>query len=181
MPKEEERREPPAAAARQEELYRRVTEEQGPALQRLARGYEANPEQRRDLLQEIHVALWRSLAGFDGRCSLRTWVYRVAQNVGASHVARDRGRPLVSLADVDARPAADDPEGAVAERRAFDRLLALVQRLAPVDRQVVLLHLEGEGAPAIAEVTGLSPENVAVKIHRSKQLLARLFQQGERP
>jgi RNA polymerase sigma-70 factor (ECF subfamily) len=43
-----------------------------------------NPEDRRDLLQEIHLALWRSFATFDDRCSLRTWVYRVAHNVATS-------------------------------------------------------------------------------------------------
>lgn len=178
----EQRAEPSAAGARQEELYQRAAAEQGPALQRLVRAYEANADRRRDLLQEINVAIWRSLAGFDGRCSLRTWVYRVAQNVAASHVARDHrlsGGGLVSLAQLEALPASDDVEGAVAERRAFERLLRLLQRLTPIDRQVVLLHLEGEGGADIAEITGLSPENVAVKIHRSKSLLARLFQEGE--
>jgi DNA-directed RNA polymerase specialized sigma24 family protein len=34
-------------------------------------------------LQEIRIALWRSFANFDGRCSLRTWVYRVAHNTAA--------------------------------------------------------------------------------------------------
>jgi RNA polymerase sigma-70 factor (ECF subfamily) len=36
------------------------------------------------------MELWVSLGSFDGRCSLRTWVYRIAHNVGASHVVRDR-------------------------------------------------------------------------------------------
>ena len=38
----------------------------GPALGRLARGYEADSEKRRDLLQEIHLALWRSFKGLMG-------------------------------------------------------------------------------------------------------------------
>ena len=46
----------------------------GQALERLATAYEADPEKRRDLVQEIHFAIWRSFAGFDGRCSLRTWL-----------------------------------------------------------------------------------------------------------
>jgi RNA polymerase sigma-70 factor (ECF subfamily) len=39
-------------------------------------------------MQDIHLALWRSFANFDGRCSLRTWVYRVAHNAAAAHVMR---------------------------------------------------------------------------------------------
>ena len=64
----------------------------GSALERLARGYEGDPDRRRDLLQEIHIVLWRSFDRFDGRCSLRTWVYRVAHNAATSLVLRRRVR-----------------------------------------------------------------------------------------
>ncbi len=63
------------ATSRQNELYQEAASGYGTALERLARGYEADPDRRCDLVQEIHLALWQSLAGFDGRCSLRTWVY----------------------------------------------------------------------------------------------------------
>src|SRR6187549_3159978 len=75
-------------AASQEQRYAAAAAAFGPALERLARAYERDPEKLRDLLQEIHVALWRSLARFDGRCSLRTWVYRVAHNTATSKVLR---------------------------------------------------------------------------------------------
>ncbi len=54
--------------SQQDEAYRAAAAEFGPALERLARGYEAEPDRRRDLLQDIHFALWRSFALFDGRC-----------------------------------------------------------------------------------------------------------------
>ena len=66
------------AEADVDRAFERVLAEFGPALARLAVGYEREADRRRDLLQEIHLALWRSLAIYDGRCSLRTWVYRVA-------------------------------------------------------------------------------------------------------
>jgi RNA polymerase sigma-70 factor (ECF subfamily) len=53
-----------------DELYKEASVMCGAALRRLAKGYEVDPDRRRDLLQEIHVALWRSLRLFDGRCSL---------------------------------------------------------------------------------------------------------------
>jgi RNA polymerase sigma-70 factor (ECF subfamily) len=67
----------PIAVSRQDELYQEAADSYGAALERLASGYEANPDRRRDLVQEIHLALWRSFGSFDARCSLRTWVYRV--------------------------------------------------------------------------------------------------------
>ena len=53
-------------------LYIQAVDQLGPALARLAVGYEANPIERQDLLQDIHLQVWRSLTSFDERCSLRT-------------------------------------------------------------------------------------------------------------
>lgn len=167
----------------QDERYARIAPAFGAALERLSRAYEADPDRRLDLLQEIHFALWRSFAHFDGRCSERTWVYRVAHNVAASHVRmqrRSRAQNLATLDEVAARPdpAQADPEAEVGDRRALDRLTALVQTLAEPDRQIVVLYLEGLEAAAIGEVCGLSPGAVAVKVHRLKAILVQRFNQG---
>jgi RNA polymerase sigma-70 factor (ECF subfamily) len=166
----------------QDERYREAAGAFGAALERLARAYEPDPDTRRDLLQEIHVALWRSLARFDGRCSTRTWVYRVAHNTATSHALRRRRRTpaLVSLDEAADAPDTRDGEREMDERRVLDRLLALVQRLTPIDRQVIVLYLEGVDAASIGEVTGLSPANVSTKVHRIKQLLVRRFHEGIR-
>lgn len=170
-----------AAASTQDELYQQAAQTYGVAMERLARAYEADADLRRDLVQEIHVALWRSFAGFDGRCSLRTWVYRVAHNVGASHVLkwrRVRGQELMGLEELENLPDANSALQAADRSHTLDRLLGLIQRLKPIDRHVILSYLEGLDAASIAEITGLSSGNVATKIHRIKNVLARQFQQG---
>jgi RNA polymerase sigma-70 factor, ECF subfamily len=171
------------AGAGQDERYAAAAAEFGGAMERLARAYEADAEARRDLIQDIHVALWRSLAMFDGRCSLRTWVYRVAHNTAASHVQRRRrwrGERGATLEALEAIPDSDNPEAAAGERQALDRLVAIIQALGPPDRQVALLYLEDLDAAAIGEITGLSAGAVAAKIHRLKALLARRFAKGGR-
>jgi RNA polymerase sigma-70 factor (ECF subfamily) len=173
----------PAPPPTQDELYREAADTYDAALERLARAYEADAEVRRDLLQDIHIALWRSFEGFDGRCSLRTWVYRVAHNTAASHVIRERrnkSQTLVGLEELESVPAHRDGELAADRRYALERLLELVQSLKPLDRQVILSYLEGLDAGSIGEITGISPGNVATKIHRIKNVLARRFQEGGR-
>jgi len=163
-----------------DQLYEQVARDFRDALARLARGYESDHDKCRDLLQEIHLALWRSFDAFDGRCSLRTWVYRVAHNVAISQVTRRRATvpSLISLEDFEALATAgrfDDREKTLDRQRAMDRLFALIQKLKPVDRQTILLYLEGLDAASIGDITGLSGVNVSTKIHRIKSILIRQF------
>lgn len=164
----------------QNDLYQEASDSYGAGLDRLARAYEADPEIRRDLLQDIHLQLWRSFGGFDSRCSLKTWVYRVAHNVATAHVVRQRKirNRLVNLEDIDAMPDAGASEFAAGESHALDRLTSLTQRLKPLDRQIIVLYLEGSDAASIGEITGLSAANIAMKIHRIKNILTRWFHQG---
>ena len=163
--------------------YAKVARTFGAALERLAGGYERDADARRDLLQDIHVALWRSLARYDGRCSLRTWVYRVAHNTAISRAVRPRANAPTLVAiddDLDSLAEAAGSDEGLDRRRALDRLYALIQRLRPLDRQVMLLYLEEEDAASIAEITGLSVANVSTKVHRIKQILVRQFYEGTR-
>jgi RNA polymerase sigma-70 factor, ECF subfamily len=168
-------------AAGQEQRYAEAAAAFGPAIERLARAYERDPEKRRDLLQEIHVAIWRSFARFDGRCSIRTWVYRVAHNTATSKVLRPQTNSpsIVALDDgLESVATSASEEEVLDRRRALDRLQGLIGRLRPLDRQVMLLYLEELDAASIAEVTGLSAANVATKVRRIKQLLIQRFHEG---
>jgi len=162
----------------QDALYRQARGDHAAALERLARSYEADADKPRDLLQEIHLALWRSFATFDGRCAARTWTFRVAHNVATSHVIQHKrlSQKFRSLEDSDDAPAPEAPSTDRAQ--ALERLYTLIGALNLIDHAVIVLYLEGEDASSIASVTGLSPGNVATKIHRIKALLARQFQEG---
>jgi RNA polymerase sigma-70 factor (ECF subfamily) len=166
----------------QDELYTSAAAEFGPALDRLARAYESHADRRRDLLQEIHLQLWRSFATFDGRCSARTWIYRVAHNTAASYVIRERRTQskLVTLEDLERMPAGDTVGPVTDREMALQKLRTLIQQLQPVDRQVMVSYLEDMEAASIAEITGLSAANVAMKIHRIKSVLTRRFHEGGR-
>lgn len=165
----------------QDQLYFEAAEAFGPALQRLARATEANDERRRDLLQDMHVALWRSFAGFDGRCSLSTWVYRVAHNTAASHAGRECRihRGTIALDAAGDLLVAVSLASQLEQSDALDRLNGWIRRLKPPDRQVLTLYLEELDAAAIAEITGLTPGAVATRISRLKSQLAKDFKETQ--
>jgi RNA polymerase sigma-70 factor, ECF subfamily len=166
---------------RRDRLFNEVSSQYGAALQRLAGGYEMDAERRRDLLQEIHVALWVSLENFDGRCSLRTWVYRVANNVATNHAIKDqrtRSRTQLGLEEMECADPVGEVDDSVDSDRALRQLNALIHQLKMPDRQIMLLYLDDVDGKTIAEITGISAGNVATRIHRIKKLLTRHFHTG---
>ena len=168
----------------QEALFEKAAAEFAAPLMRLARAHEVDPHLQQDLLQEIHIALWRSLSAFGERCSLRTWVYRVAHNVAATHVMRGRRRQahrLTTLDEIDVAGDTPDVDAELDAGRALQKIHALIQALKPLDRQVIILHLEGLSADEIADIVGISPANTHTKLTRIRQLLTARVGAGDNP
>jgi RNA polymerase sigma-70 factor, ECF subfamily len=67
---------------------------------------------------------------------------------------------------------------AIDRNEVLQKLFALIRQLNPLDRQIILLYLEGIDAASIGEITGISSGNVATKIHRIKKIIADRFQRG---
>jgi len=170
------------ARPKRDELYQSAIRDFGRALDRLAAGYEAHPEKRLDLRQEIYLQLWKSLEAFDGRCSLKTWAFRVAHNTAVSYVIRERraNARFVSLEEIELSPTIYAWEPDIDRDRLLQQLLRIIHRLKPLDRQIMICHLEEMDAASISEITGLKPSNVAMKIHRIKNLISRRFLEEQR-
>lgn len=161
-----------------EELYQRAEEHFAPAIARLSCAAERDPVRAEDLQQDIHCALWTSLARYRGECALKTWVYRVAHNVAADHVRKLARSPQQStLDDIEELPAPFDPEREASRSLLLEQVRMLITKLTPQDSQVILLWLEGETGSEIAAVTGLSENAVSVRVHRIKKLFQRHFTQ----
>jgi RNA polymerase sigma-70 factor, ECF subfamily len=144
------------------------------ALRRLCAAYLQNGGDRQDLFQEIAAELWSALPGFRGASSERTWVYRVAHNVAYSY-ARKRRRQFHSELQMDVLP--DDRMEPENLRRRV--LLEAVHQLDSIDRQVVLLYLEGLSASEIEQVTGLSANSIDVRLSRLRRRLASIVMRKE--
>ncbi len=146
------------------------------AIYRLTRFRERDPHARRDLEQEIALALWRSLDSFRGDASERTWVLRVAHNVAVTHALRARTEKSRSGGTLDeamhARAPGPNPEARAIDRARLTRLEAQIRALDLVEQSIVLLHLEGLSSQEIAEVTGLTATNVTTKLSRVRAGLA---------
>src|SRR5688500_1268727 len=123
--------------------FRALAARNAAALGRLVRHYESSPEAQHDLEQDILVALWRARASFRGESSERTWVYRIAHNVAASHVAKAvRTRRDAHVAAGSPEPIAQRlPDEITGERGELRRIEQRIRALDLPARQLVLLAL----------------------------------------
>jgi RNA polymerase sigma-70 factor (ECF subfamily) len=167
------------------ELYQELAARHGATIARVAAAHEADAVLRQDLEQEIHLQIWRSLDLYRGQAALATWTFRIAHNVCSDHIARQvrsrRLSGLVSIEELEVPDGGDGPEAATRKALALERLYAVVHRLKPLDRQLMVLYLEDLSAAGIAEITGLSAGAVATRIHRLKTVLADAFAPGANP
>lgn len=163
-----------------EARFDRILREHGPALSRLAFGYEKLAAPREELTQEIALAIWQALPRFRGECSERTFVFRIAHNRGLTHAVRRRpsADPLDTLPEasepVDPSPL---PDERAAQRKRRDWLRAAIQTLAPPHREVIILTLEELSIAEIAEVIGISENNVAVRLSRARKALKQALEE----
>ncbi|HUT77292.1 MAG TPA: sigma-70 family RNA polymerase sigma factor [Polyangia bacterium] len=152
-----------------EVAFERLMDVHRAVLGRVVECYADTRADREDLSQEIGLALWRALPGFRGDCSERTFLVRIAHNRGVDFLVRRRRSATAPEADCeDLRPGPEDATGA-RERR---ELLFTALRTMPVGfRQVLALALEDLDHREIAEVVGITPENVAVRLSRARDML----------
>ena len=150
----------------------------GPALWRVIASYAPHGPERDDLAQEVLLAVWKALPRFRGESSPRTFVLRIAHNRCLSHAWQRARRPCGSDSDLvhlpDPRPALDEQ---LATQQRAERFLSHVRMLPLGQRQVLTLALEGLSHAEIAEVVGITPENVAVRLGRARDALRRSMEQ----
>lgn len=168
------------AEGRDDRCVRMLTEHDR-AIRRLVASYERDPSRRQDLVQDIWLAVWQALPRFRDDCSERTFVFRIAHNRAVSHInhwQRRRTDPL----DDDAPVAATgpDPEHSLSQQQRRERVQAAVRALPLGLRQVVVLTLEGLSNAEVADVVGISENNVAVRMTRARAELTRLLGAGGR-
>ena len=133
----------------------------------------ASGDERDDLLQEVLLAVWKSIPAFRAEAQPATYLYRVSHNAALLWIRRERNyrRRADQFGALSADEFAPAPEAAPDER--LVRLYAAIHALKPVDRSLILLSLDGLSYREMAEVLGLSESNVGVKLNRIKAQLTR--------
>lgn len=153
-------------------------DEHSSSVMKVARAYTLTSEDAQDLAQEILLQAWRSLSGFEGKAGAATWFYRVALHTAMNWHRKDKPRrskqkPLLEVQVL----AADEQESAeqVQHRDTVEQLYKAIHQLPKTDAALVLLYLDEMSYREMAEVLGISENNVGVKLNRAKKALSELM------
>jgi RNA polymerase sigma-70 factor (ECF subfamily) len=170
-----------------------------PAMLRVARAYVSNPQSAEDTVQDTWLGVVRGLAGFEGRSTLRTWVFTILVNRARTRGSREaRSVPMSSLAPDDDGATVDpdrfrgrhdaypdhwtptgvpvrwegQPEGRVLAGEAVRLLGAALTALPPRQRVVVTLRdVQGLTSDEACEALGITAQNQRVLLHRGRAAL----------
>jgi RNA polymerase sigma-70 factor (ECF subfamily) len=179
-----------------EQAFREVVKRHDRAMRRFALSFVPTASVADEVVQETWLAVIRGLGEFEGRCSLKTWIFRILVNRAQSRGARERRiTPFSSLVDHEddeggtVDPARFLPPGstfdgywAVSPSRFFElpeeRLLAnetielvaeAIDALPAAQQQVIRLRdIEGWDADEVCESLGISAGNQRVLLHRAR-------------
>ncbi len=153
------------------DTFRELVDTHGGMLWRIVVSYELDPELRRDLYQEVLVAVWRAMPKFAGDASIKTYLARIAQNRCITHVSREVSRPGRDPLSDDLVSAQPEPDATAEAHSDVGRLRRAVARLPLPLRQVTTLALEDMSPKDIAEVLGTNANAVSIKLTRAKKAL----------
>ena len=153
------------------ENYTSLIDQNKGIIYKVANSYCQNNQDRKDLIQEILMQLWRAFAKYDEKYKPSTWMYRISLNVAISFYRKEnRRRDVTPLVNNDVLTMAGEPT--LDESDENVRLLyEFISGLNKLDRAVMLLYLENENYQDIADTLGITETNVATKINRIKNRL----------
>jgi RNA polymerase sigma-70 factor (ECF subfamily) len=129
-----------------------------------------------ELLQDTFVAVWKNAASFAGRSRARAWLFGIARRRACKRLRR-REPSLAGLDGLEALPASEpEPEAALFARLDREALLAAVERLSELHREVLLLAFVHELSYAeIAEILGVPLGTVKSRLNHAKRALRALL------
>jgi RNA polymerase sigma-70 factor (ECF subfamily) len=158
------------------------------SLLRLAMSYVRPRSAAEEVVQDTWLGVLRGLPSFEGRSSLRTWIFRILVNQARTRGVREsRSVPFSALgSDADpavdpdrflpdgrwaARPRAwsDSPEALLLSAEAQEQVLRAIEELSPAQREVITLRdVEGWSSAEVREALDLSEANQRVLLHRAR-------------
>ena len=160
-----------------QDLFLSVIEDHKGIIYKIANSYCKVPEDRKDLVQEIILQLWKSFDNYNEQFKYSTWIYRIALNVAISFYRKENRIREISNRLSEGILHFADTNDTGEEEEAIGFLQHFIAQLKELDKALMLLYLEEKSHREIAEIIGITETNVATKVGRIKTILKQKFSQ----
>src|SRR6185437_2091433 len=161
----------------EQELFLSVIEDHKGIIYKIANSYCKVPEDRKDLVQEIILQLWKSFDNYNEQFKYSTWIYRIALNVAISFYRKENRIRQISNPLSEGILHFADTNDTGEKEEAIGFLQHFIAELKELDKALMLLYLEEKSHREIAEIIGITETNVATKVGRIKTILKQKFSQ----
>lgn len=159
-----------------EHKFQTIIENHRGILFKVARIYCRYEDERKDLIQEIRIQIWRSLDKYNNNYKLTTWLYRISLNVAISYYRKNANQKKNTIPLNEQIVSADEFEIKEKEEQ-LGLLEKFINELNDFDKALMLLYLEEKSHDEISDILGISRSNVGTKIGRIKEKLKKRFSQ----
>jgi RNA polymerase sigma-70 factor (ECF subfamily) len=139
--------------------------------------YRRDPDDKKDLFQEIVVQLWRAFPKFRHESKVSTWIYQIALNVAISDLRKESRKPSqTSIDEFSGQLADNEPDTELEEKLAL--LNRAIVELSDIEKAILMLYFEEKSNDEIAEIMGITINNVRVKMTRIREKLRILMKKN---
>lgn len=153
------------------ENFEIIYKEYAPTIRKLCLSYTGNKDNAEDLIQETFIAVWKKIDSFRNDAKLSTWIYRIAINNCLMSIRKQQ-----YLEKIANKTFIDIPDETSDEKaQQIDLLYKCISKLKEADRILITFVLDEKPYEEIAEITGITENNLRVKIHRIKKELTQIF------
>lgn len=163
--------------ASKEQIFAEVRSACTGLIGRIALSYEANETLRRELIQDIFLAVWVALPSYRGEASLKSFAASIAQKRCITHVTRRAREPRQVELSVDLASAGPWPDEVVFKNNQKKRLVESIQKLPIPQREAIVLCFEGFSYGETADILGISANAVMLRCQRAKTTLKAILEQ----
>ena len=154
-----------------EKDFEEAIAEYGGIITKICYYFASDPDEFKDLRQEVFYNIWKGMDKFRHDAKLSTWIYRISFNTCISFQRKEKKIEKIPINSIKELP---DENRELGKLEKYNAMLSLIRKLRYDERALILMWLDEMSYDEIASITGIKRNTVAIKLKRIKEKLVKM-------
>ena len=154
-----------------EKDFEEAIAEYGGIITKICYYFASDPDEFKDLRQEVFYNIWKGMDKFRHDAKLSTWIYRISFNTCISFQRKEKKIEKIPINSIKELP---DENRDLGKLEKYNAMLSLIRKLRYDERALILMWLDEMSYDEIASLTGIKRNTVAIKLKRIKEKLVKM-------